>query len=106
MGMQATSDKVVRALVYCQTLCLLLLCISGYLYTQLSKCRGLVVPLVCQHIQTMTKKWLFQHCNMCVHIANIGIAAYTFSVCICRNFGHLKVKALLCVSIFLTSSIN
>ena len=104
MGMQATSGKVVCVMVYCQTLRLLPLCIFGYLYTQLSKCRGLVVHLLCQHIQTMTKKWLFQCCNMCSDIANIGMAAYTFNVSICKNVGHLKVKALLCVSFFLTSS--
>ena len=88
MGMQATSDKVLCVMVYCQILHLLPLCISGYLYTQLSECRGLIVHMVCYHIQTMTKKWLFQRCNMCVHFANIGMAAYTFSVCICKNVGH------------------
>jgi hypothetical protein len=72
MGMQAASYKVVSVVVYCQTLRLLPLCILGYPYTQLSKR---------QHIQTMTKKWLLQCCNICVHIVNIGMAACLYIQC-------------------------
>ena len=60
------------------------------------KTGNFIVHSVCQNIQRKTKKWIFQHCNMCICIYKHWYGCQTFCVYMCNTLVFKGYYVVLC----------